>query len=371
MEVVQTLSVALGLAALSGYSLYLTVFLTGLAIHFDWIHLAPQYASLSVLGEPVIIIVAGALFVVEFFVDKVPWLDSIWDAIHTVIRPVGGALLAVQTLGHPGPVFDVLIALLAGSVTFTTHSVKAGTRLMVNQSPEPFSNVGVSLLENVFVGAGFALLWSHPIPALVVLLLFFAVALYFLPRIWRTIRIRIWFIRQKLNQPSAGAQSRLQRRLPHRYEHILRRLSRTTPQVAWAAPCISVKSPKIPGNRSGYLTATSDEPNRVFFLVAGWFGSGRLYEIDDFSVSLKHRFLFDELIFFTEGQQERYAFRFDRSQTGLAQLIVDDLEAKPRPTAPVQPLELTSAPGETVREVETRVDPVGDSQGSTKAQASP
>ena len=346
------------------------MFLTGLAIHFDWIHLAPQYASLSVLGEPVIIIVAGALFVVEFFVDKVPWLDSIWDAIHTVIRPVGGALLAVQTLGHPGPVFDVVIALLAGSVTFTTHSVKAGTRLMVNQSPEPFSNVGVSLLENVFVGAGFALLWSHPIPALVVLLLFFAVALYFLPRIWRTIRIRIWFIRQKLNQPSAGAQSRLQRRLPHRYEHILRRLSRTIPQVVWAAPCISVKSPKIPGNRSGYLTGTSDEPNRVFFLVAGWFGSGRLYEIDDFSVSLKHRFLFDEVIFFTEGQQERYAFRFDRSQTGLAQLIVDDLEAKPRPTAPVQPLELTSAPGETVREVETRVDPVGDSQGNTNAQPS-
>jgi Domain of unknown function (DUF4126) len=78
MDVLQTLAVALGLAALSGYSLYLTVFLTGLAVHFDWIHLAPQYASLHILADPAVIIVSGILFVIEFFVDKIPWLDSLW-----------------------------------------------------------------------------------------------------------------------------------------------------------------------------------------------------------------------------------------------------------------------------------------------------
>src|SRR5258708_31657343 len=96
MDVLQTLAVALGLAALSGYSLYLTVFLTGLAVHFDWIHLAPQYASLSVLADPAIIIISGLLFVIQFFVDKIPCLASLWHAIHTVIRPIEGALLASQ-----------------------------------------------------------------------------------------------------------------------------------------------------------------------------------------------------------------------------------------------------------------------------------
>jgi hypothetical protein len=91
MEVLQTLSVALGLATLSGYSLYLTVFATGLSIHLGWIHLAPQYASLSVLGDPIILVVSGILFALEFFADKIPWVDSVWDAIHTVIRPLGGA----------------------------------------------------------------------------------------------------------------------------------------------------------------------------------------------------------------------------------------------------------------------------------------
>src|SRR6202007_2341615 len=105
MDVLQTLAVALGLPALSCYSLYLTVFLTGLAVHFDWIHLAPQYASLHILADPAVIIVSGILFVIEFFVDKIPWVDSLWDAIHTFICPVCGALIALPTLGHPGPVF--------------------------------------------------------------------------------------------------------------------------------------------------------------------------------------------------------------------------------------------------------------------------
>ena len=105
MEVLQTLSVALGLAALSGYSLYLTVFSTGLAIHYGWVHLAPQFESLSVLGDPAILIVSGVLFALEFFADKIPWVDTIWDAVHTVIRPVGGAFLATRALGHTSPVF--------------------------------------------------------------------------------------------------------------------------------------------------------------------------------------------------------------------------------------------------------------------------
>src|SRR5258705_9173358 len=143
MEVLQTLSVALGLAALSGYSLYLTVFSTGLAIHLGWVNLAPQFSSLSVLGDPGILIVSGILFALEFFADKIPWVDSIWDAVHTVIRPIGGALLAIQVLGHPSPAFTVIVALLAGGTSLIAHTAKAATRLASNTSPEPFSNIGL------------------------------------------------------------------------------------------------------------------------------------------------------------------------------------------------------------------------------------
>lgn len=329
MEVLQTLAVALGLAALSGYSLYLTVFLTGLAVHFDWIHLAPQYASLSVLGEPTIIIISGVLFVLEFFVDKIPWLDSIWDAIHTVIRPVGGALLAVQTLGHPQPVFDVIVALLAGSVTFTAHSVKTGTRLLVNQSPEPFSNVAVSLGENIMVGALFALLWSHPLIAIIILLLFFSLAFYFLPKIWRAIGARVWFIRRKLKQPAGGqTQTVLPARLPGRYQHALNRLPEPPQNIAWAVSCITGKGKLIPTDRVGYLVASADRIPKVYFLVKGWFGAAKLYEIDEFSVTLRQRFLYDELVLFTPGKHDRYTFRFDRSTAGFASLIAADLQSR-------------------------------------------
>ena len=335
MDVLQTLAVALGLAALSGYSLYLTVFLTGLAVHFDWIHLAPQYASLSVLGNPAVIIVSGILFVIEFFVDKVPWVDSLWDAIHTVIRPIGGALLAIQALGHPAPVFDVIVGLIAGSVAFTAHSVKTGTRLMVNQSPEPFSNVAVSLGENVLVGAGFALLWSHPLIAFVILLVLFSVAFYFLPRIWRTIRIRIWFIRQKMKQPARRSMVALSAKLPGGYERCFRRLVQPPQTISWAAPCITGKGLLIPRDQFGFLTATEQELNKLFFLVKGWFGAGKLFEIEEFEPSLRQRFLYDELILSTPGKNDRYSFRFDRSQAGLAALVVEDLKRRLETSRPV------------------------------------
>jgi hypothetical protein len=129
VEKLDLLAVGLGLACLAGINLYLTVFVTGLAIHFHWIALAPQYQSLEALGNPWIITIAGILYFLQFFADKVPWLDSAWDAVHTVIRPIGGALLAIQVLGHPSPAFTVIVALLAGSTSLLVHTAKAATRL--------------------------------------------------------------------------------------------------------------------------------------------------------------------------------------------------------------------------------------------------
>ena len=103
MERLNLLGVALGLACLAGINLYLTVFVVGLAINQHWIVLSPAYQSLQILGNPVIVSIAGVLYFLEFFADKIPWMDSAWDAVHTIIRPIGGALLAIQVLGHSTP----------------------------------------------------------------------------------------------------------------------------------------------------------------------------------------------------------------------------------------------------------------------------
>jgi len=202
VERLDLLSVALGLAALAGVNLYLTVFATGLAIHFHWINLAPQYQSLEVLGNPWIIGIAGVLYLLEFFADKIPWVDSIWDAVHTVIRPIGGALLAIQVLGHPSPVFTVIVALLAGGTSLITHAAKAGTRLASNTSPEPVTNIGLSLGEDAAVLGGLTLMHFNPLLALIIFLVAIGIFFYFARRILHSIKRKLGMAPKKLDEPA-------------------------------------------------------------------------------------------------------------------------------------------------------------------------
>ena len=202
MERLDLLSVALGLAALAGVNLYLTVFATGLAIHFHWITLAPRFQSLEVLGNPWIIGIAGVLYLLEFFADKIPWVDSIWDAVHTVIRPIGGALLAIQVLGHPSPAFTVIVALLAGGTSLITHTAKAATRLASNASPEPVTNIGLSLGEDAAVLGGLTLLQFNPLLALIIFLICLAAFWYFARRMLRSIKRKLGLSPKKLDEPA-------------------------------------------------------------------------------------------------------------------------------------------------------------------------
>ncbi|HMG04496.1 MAG TPA: DUF4126 domain-containing protein, partial [Chthoniobacterales bacterium] len=202
MERFNLLSIALGLACLAGVNLYLTVFATGLAINQHWIVLAPNYHSLEVLGQPWIIIIAGILYLLEFLADKIPWIDSAWDAVHTVIRPIGGALLAIQVLGHSSPSVDVLVLLLAGTTSLVTHTAKASSRLLANSSPEPFSNIGLSVAEDVAVFGGLALIHYNPVLALSIFALAIAAFLYFAPKVLRSMKAKIWLALTKLNGPA-------------------------------------------------------------------------------------------------------------------------------------------------------------------------
>ena len=188
METLSLLGVALGFATLSGINLYLTTFLAGLAVRFNWIQLADKYESLAILANPWIIGVAGVLFLLEFFADKIPWVDSSWDAVHTFIRPIGGTLLALAALGEMDPVISVIAGLLGGGTTLITHATKAGSRLLINMSPEPVSNTIASVGEDGLVLGGLGLMAFAPVVAFFVFLAVVILAVWLSRKTWGTIR---------------------------------------------------------------------------------------------------------------------------------------------------------------------------------------
>jgi hypothetical protein len=146
MSVLSALGSAIPLAFASGLNVYATVAVLGLCAHYNLVSLPEHFRAFD---NPLVIGVAVTMYLIEFVADKVPWLDSVWDAIHTVVRPLGGALVAVAALGDASPALQTLAALLGGSVAMTTHLTKAGTRAAANTSPEPFSNWTLSFGEDV------------------------------------------------------------------------------------------------------------------------------------------------------------------------------------------------------------------------------
>jgi hypothetical protein len=332
VEKLDLLSVALGLACLAGINLYLTVFVTGLAIHFHWISLGPQYQSLEVLGNPWIISVAGILYFLQFFADKIPWLDSAWDAVHTVIRPIGGALLAIQVLGHPSPAFTVIVALLAGSTSLVVHTAKAATRLTANTSPEPFSNIGLSLGEDAAVLGGLALVHFNPLLALFIFLLGIAAFLYFAPKILRAAQAKIWLAWRKLNGPAdlTNIPVKLPEKLPTRLASVFSRENLLGETIAWAAPCISGRGRQIPANLFGSLVATTEEPHKISF-VARKAGRpfARTIELEGLLVAHESKFLCENLVISpAAGRGPTYLFVFPRTDAALVEQIVRNLRQR-------------------------------------------
>jgi len=324
VERLDLLAVALGLAALAGVNLYLTVFASGLAIHFHWITLAPQYQSLEVLGNPWIISIAGVLYFLEFFADKIPWIDSIWDVVHTVIRPIGGALLAIQVLGHPSPALTVIVALLAGGTSLIAHTAKAATRLSSNASPEPFSNIGLSLGEDAAVLGGLALVHFNPLLALMVFVIAIGAFLYFAPKILRAIKAKTWLAWKKLNGPADhNVPVHLPVTLPARLASVFDRENVLGETIAWTARCISGRGRRIPANRFGALVATKEEPRKLVFVTQKF---ARTVDLEDLVAVHEPRFLFESLVLSpTAGKGPKYLFIFPRSDAAIVEQIVRNL----------------------------------------------
>jgi hypothetical protein len=187
VDILTTLGRTMGFSFAAGINLYATVAILGLASRFDWVDLPPQFA---VFDNDVVIVAALVLYVIEFVADKIPWVDSVWDTMHTVIRPLGGALIAVATLGDASPAIEGLAALLGGTLAAGTHFTKAGTRAVANTSPEPFSNWILSLLEDVFVLGLSMLALKYPIAAALVVAVCVVLMIVFAAWIVRAVKRR-------------------------------------------------------------------------------------------------------------------------------------------------------------------------------------
>ena len=168
MDAVGILGLAASVSLLAGWRLYLCVFVVGIAMHFGWIAMPHQLHALDVLASPWVIGVAALGTLAEFLADKVMWIDSIWDGIHTLIRPVGGALLALAIVDPHDARWQVIALLLGGGAALLTHGAKAGARVAVNASPEPVSNIAVSTGEDVATTGLLVAAIANPVAAVVI-----------------------------------------------------------------------------------------------------------------------------------------------------------------------------------------------------------
>jgi hypothetical protein len=190
-QISATLALSMGLAWASGINLYATLFMLGYLANTGNIDLPPD---LQIVANPIVMGVAGLMYCIEFFADKMPGVDTGWDTIHTFIRIPAGAMLAAGAIGHLNPAVELAAAILGGGLAAGTHATKAGSRVLINTSPEPFSNWFASVSEDVIVITGVWACINHPVLFLIALTGFILLMIWLLPRIWVSVKKVFGFI---------------------------------------------------------------------------------------------------------------------------------------------------------------------------------
>jgi hypothetical protein len=178
MSALELVALASSVSLLAGWRLYFVTLATGLAMKFGWVAMPEQLRGLDVLASNWVVGIAAVGALAEFFADKIAWVDSAWDAVHSFVRPLGGALLSLAIIDSGDPAFQVGSFLLGGGAAFMAHAGKAGARAIVNASPEPFSNVAVSTGEDIATGGLFGLAIANPIAAALVALILVLLSLW-------------------------------------------------------------------------------------------------------------------------------------------------------------------------------------------------
>ena len=288
---------------MSGLNLYATVLTVGLGIRLGLITLNPELSGLAVLASPYVLIAAGVIYLVEFFADKIPWVDSIWDGVHTVSRPLGAAVIGATAIGAVKPEAAVIAALCAG-VSLSGHSVKAGTRLLVNHSPEPFSNIGLSLGEDVLVVVGSWVALKYPAIMVAIVAMFLIAFAWVAPKAFRLMRVEYLatfallkkfylLVKQYLvgeSRPLAAVAGEF-----------------TVPVDVVAVPSAAGKGVKKLRHSVGYLQIDDDS---LVFVTRRMFRqrNHRIERSTIEEIQFHKRLLFDRLIIRANGKQQQFYF---------------------------------------------------------------
>ena len=202
MDIAQTIALTMGVAWASGINLYAAILMLGVMGTTGNLALP---ADLQILTDPMVMGAAGLMYFVEFFTDKVPGIDTAWDGLSTFIRIPAGAILAAGVMGDVGPAAQLAAAIAGGTLTAGTHATKAGTRVLINTSPEPVSNWLASVGEDVAVILGLWTALAHPVLFIVLLILFILFMIWALPKLWRGIKKVFGLIRRKLGDNKTEA----------------------------------------------------------------------------------------------------------------------------------------------------------------------
>jgi len=258
----------LGLSLTSGINLYATVAVVGLVSRFDLVDGLP--AEFQAFDNDFVIGLALLLYACEFLADKIPAFDSFWDSVHTVIRPFGAALIAVTVVGDAEPVLEICAGLLGAGLGLATHTAKAGTRLIANTSPEPFSNVALSVGEDVAVAGITVLVLSHPYLSLAVSLAVIALLLRYGPGLWRGALIVLRAVPAKIAALLAASPGEIPSRVfvPDSVQEAIDARLDDGETVRLSLRCHARKVKGCGRNRSGYLLLTD---RRLLFAYRRWF----------------------------------------------------------------------------------------------------
>lgn len=344
-------SLALALSCLSGVNLYLTMLLGGLAARSGWLG-GEVAGALEFLGHPVLLAVAGGMFLVELITDKVPWVDTGWDAPHTVIRPAGAVLLALQIAGPVSPGTQVALGALAGAAALTTHLTKSALRLIVNASPEPFSNIIVSVVEDVMVAGLLLLSMAWPLAGLLANVAILAALWVLLPRLFRLARALFALLWKKLPLPLPGVRPQPfgpggapPASLDARGRELLRTVfpGESAPRPVWSARALTGEADGVPGlhrNTFGRLVSVEGHPGVVVFIERRWFRRRPVrILLPGCDVYRDTTFLSENLVIDGKADGVRAVFRFARSERELADALARDLRGRLGLQAPAPVLE--------------------------------
>lgn len=335
MPIPSFLSLALGISFMAGLNLYLTTFLAGLALRLGWGD-AALHPALEVIGHPAVMIAAGLMFLVELVVDKIPWVDSVWDAVHTVVRPLGAVLLTLAVMSGSSPALSVSAAVLAAGVALSTHLTKSGFRLILNASPEPFSNIVASLVEDGVVLGLFLLTLYFPVTGLAVCLALLAGIWLTLPKMFRVVKANLFLLWKKF-------RARRLSRLPHRgalpdaipsrqRQPLADVLGSPRVRAAWAVACISGKSrgfPGLRGNVFGTLVSPLEDPGVLIFLPNRLFRRAPVrLSLPGCGIGHEDAWLSGNLVLHDPSSRQQAVFRFPRTQAPLAMRLAADLQER-------------------------------------------